>query len=280
MPELPEAETIRCQLEREIVGKAVRRLQLHDARAAREHESPEELASLVEGRKIQGVGRRGKAPLLFLDGKKPTTLIFRLGMTGLLRVVPAKEPLEKSIVATLTLSDGKHLRFLDQRKFGGLIARPGHDVDGTPEFDHYGPEPLSDDFTPEYLKDVFSRRSAKLEMVLMDQHVIAGIGKIYADEICFQAGLRPGRSARRLTKPMCERLWRAAREVLSEGIDCRGSSARDETFLDIYGMPGDFQDRMCVYQRTGEPCRVCGTPIRRTRIAGGRGMHWCPECQK
>jgi len=197
MPELPEAETIRCQLEREIVGKAVRRLQIHDSRIAREHESPEQLASLVERRKIQGVGRRGKAPLIFLDGKKPTTLIFRLGMTGLLRVVPAKDPLEKSTVATLILSDGKHLRFLDQRRFGGLIARPGHDVNSTPEFDHYGPEPFSEDFTPEYLKEAFSRRSAKLEMVLMDQQVIGGIGKIYADEICFRAGLRPGRSVAR-----------------------------------------------------------------------------------
>jgi len=280
MPELPEAETIRCQLEREIVGKTVRRLEVHDARAAREHRSPKELASLVEGRRIQGVGRRGKAPLLFLDGKRPTTLIFRLGMTGLLRVVPAKDPLEKSTAAILVLSDGKHLRFLDQRKFGGLIARPGHDVNSTPDFRDYGPEPLSDDFTPEYLKDIFSRRSAKLEMVLMDQHVIAGIGKIYSDEICFRAGIRPARSARRLTKPMCERLWQAAREVLSEGIACRGSSARDETYLDVYGVPGSFQDRIYVYQRTGEPCRVCGTPIRRTRIAGGRGMHWCPKCQK
>jgi formamidopyrimidine-DNA glycosylase len=113
----------------------------------------------------------------------------------------------------------------------------------------------------------------------MDQQFVAGIGKIYSDEILFQAGLRPGRSAKSLTGPMRERLWRAIREVLAKGIERHGSSARDETFRDIRGVPGRFQECFYVYQRTGEPCRVCGTPIRRTPLPGGRGMHWCPTCQ-
>ncbi len=280
MPELPEAETIRCQLEEEIVGASIRRLDLHDRRVARAHNSPKELTSLVEGRRIVRVGRRGKAPLLFLDGKRPATLVFRLGMTGLLRVVPPKAPVDKGTVVALALSGRKHLRFIDQRRLGSLVAYPTHDVDATPEFEHYGPEPLSEDFTPGYLKNAFSRRSARVGIVLMDQRVIAGIGKIYADEVCFRAGIRPGRSVRRISGPMCARLWEAIREVLSEGIECRGSSARDETYRDVYGMRGSFQERMYVYQRTGEPCRVCGTAIRRTAITGGRGMHWCPECQK
>jgi formamidopyrimidine-DNA glycosylase len=280
MPELPEAETIRCQLEDEIVGKTIRRVELHDPRVARNHKSGSHLASMVEGRRIESVGRRGKAPLLFLDGRRPVILIFRLGMTGLLRVVRAKTAIEGTAVASLALSGGSDLRFLDQRRFGSMVARPGSDVDATPEFEHYGPEPLSEEFTLGYLEAAFSRRRAKLEIVLMDQSVIAGIGKIYADEICFRAGLRPGRRACGLTGPMRKRLWHATREVLSEGIACRGSSARDETYLDVYGMPGSFQDRICVYQRTKEPCRACGSPIRRTRIPGGRGMHWCPECQK
>jgi formamidopyrimidine-DNA glycosylase len=280
MPELPEAETIRCQLEREIIGATIRRVVVHIPRVAREHRSPRELARLVEGRRIGQVGRRGKAILLHLGGRKPHMLIIRLGMTGLLRVVPAEEPLDKATAVTIELSDGRHLRFLDQRQFGSLTARPGHDPEEMPEFREYGPEPFSDAFTLDHLKEVFSRRSANLENVLMDQHVIAGIGKIYADEICFRAGLRPGRRAKGLTGPMRERLWRALREVLAEGIECRGSSANDETYRDVYGIPGTFQERMYVYQRTGEPCRVCGSPIRRTRMPGGRGMHWCPKCQK
>ena len=235
---------------------------------------------LFRSRGIVRVGRRGKAPLLLLDSGKPTALVFRLGMTGLLQVVAARSPVARSTVARLLLSGGRALQFLDQRRFGSMIACPGHDVNTSAEFCHYGPEPFSADFTPDYLKEAFARRTAKLELVLMDQKVIAGIGKIYADEICFRAGLRPGRRASGLTGPMRERLWTATREVLSVGIESRGSSTRDETYRDVYGMPGTFQDRMYVYQRTGEPCRVCNTPIRRTRIPGGRGMHWCPKCQQ
>ena len=280
MPELPEAETIRCQLEAEIVGARVERVEVFQARTWRFHSSAGELAGMVEGRRVAGVGRRGKAPYLLLEGEQPTTLIFRLGMTGLVRVVPAGEAVERPPAAVLRLKGGRELRFFDPRTFGALIARPGHDIDRMPEFARYGPEPLSEEFTLEYLTEALSRRTAKLEQVLMNQGVVAGIGKIYADEICFRAGLRPGRRACGLTGPMRERLWRAIRDVLAEGIDCRGSSARDESYRDIYGMPGRFQDRMRVYQRTGEPCRRCGSAIRRTDIPGGRGMHWCPSCQK
>jgi len=280
MPELPEAETIRRQLEAEVTGSTIRRLELLHPRAWRAHRSPEELTSLVEGRRIVRVGRRGKAPYLLLNTKRPSVLIFRLGMTGVIRVMKKGEPSEKPPVAVLVLSGGRNIRFYDQRLFGELVAFPTHDVDSTPEFAHYGPEPFSEEFTLDYLKDQLSRRSAKLVDVLMNQQIVAGIGKIYSDEICFRAGVRPGRKASSLTGPMRERLWRASREVLSVGIESRGSSAKDETYRDIYGIPGRFQDRMMVYQRTGQPCRVCGTPIKRARIASGRGMHWCPKCQK
>ncbi len=280
MPELPEAETIRCQLEAEIAGRTVRHVDLLHPRTWRFHRSRQELRRLVEGRSILAVGRRGKAPYLLLDGSEPSTLIFRLGMTGLLRVLGAREQAERKPAAVLALSGRKHLRFFDTRTFGALIARRGHDVQSMPDFAQYGPEPLSDEFTLEYLAGALSRRRAKLQDVLMSQHVIAGIGKIYADEICFRAGLRPGRRACGLTGPMRQRLWRAVREVLAEGIECRGSSARDGSYRDVYGMPGRFRDRMHVYQRTGDACRICGTAIRRTRMAGGRGMHWCPSCQR
>lgn len=280
MPELPEAETVRRQLEKEIVGATIKRLQVHIARSARGHDSFAELAGLVEGRRIMRVGRRGKAVLLLLNSKQPSTLIIRLGMTGLVRVVSSKEPMEKHAAAVFELADRRQIRLVDQRQFGSVTARPGHDINAMPEFSAYGPEPFSEEFTPEYLKAAFSRRSADIESVLMNQNVIAGIGKIYADEICFRAGVRPSRSANKLTGPMRQRVWSATREILCEAISEGGSSARDETFADVYGMPGRFQDRLMVYQRTGQPCRVCGAPIRRARIAGGRGLHWCPKCQK
>lgn len=280
MPELPEAETIRCQLEAEIAGRTVRRVDLLHPRTWRFHRSRQELRRLVEGRSILAVRRRGKAPYLLLDGSEPSTLIFRLGMTGLVRVVHAREPAGGRPAAVLALGNHKQLHFLDSRTFGALIARRGHNVEGMPEFAHYGPEPLSDEFTTEYLAAALSRRTAKLQDALMNQQVVAGIGKIYADEICFRAGLRPGRRACGLTGPMQQRLWRAVREVLAEAIACGGSSARDDGYRDIYGMAGRFRDRMHVYQRTGDGCRICGTAIRRTRMTGGRGMHWCPSCQR
>jgi formamidopyrimidine-DNA glycosylase len=291
MPELPEAETIRCQLATEIAGATIARLELIQPRTWRHHKSPRDLTDLVAGRRIISVGRRGKALYLLLDGDRQSgadhqsgadrssTLILRLGMTGLVRLLPADAPLDKP-AAILTLSDGRQVRFYDTRTFGALIARPGHDIDNMPEFARYGPEPLTPDFTPDYLSKSLAGRTAKLEDVLMNQHVIAGIGKIYADEICFRAGLRPGRRASGLTRPMRDRLYHAIREVLAEGIEGRGSSAKDESYRDIYGLPGRFQDRLHVYQRTGKPCRSCGATIRRSPLPGGRGLHWCPSCQR
>jgi formamidopyrimidine-DNA glycosylase len=280
MPELPEAETMRRQLEKEVAGATISDVQVHIARAAREQGSVAELAALSRGRRIDRVGRRGKAVLFYLNSKRPSTVIIRLGMTGLLRISSPDEPISKHTAATIDLRGKKQIRFIDQRQFGSITARPGHDVDEMAEFADYGPEPFSDEFTAAYLKDVLSRRGAGIESVLMNQNVIAGIGKIYADEILFRAGIRPSRPANRLTGPMRERLWQATRDVLYEAISSGGSSAADESYADVYGMPGRFQDRLQVYQRTGEPCRVCGTPIRRAKIAGGRGMHWCPKCQK
>jgi len=280
MPELPEAETVRGQLAKAVTGARIRRARVHSGRAARNHTSEEELDALVKGRTIREVGRRGKAILLFLDGKKPSTLIIRLGMTGLINVVPAKEPLVKHTAGVIELTDGRQIRFVDQRQFGLMVARPGQDVDAMPEFDTYGPEPLSEAFTPEYLKQAFARRSTNLEVTLMNQQVIAGIGKIYADEILFRAGLRPSRKANALTGPMRQRIWEATREVLKEACSFGGTTTPDESFRDLYGMAGRFADRLNAYQRAGQPCRVCGATIKRTPMPGGRGMHWCPKCQK
>ncbi len=275
MPELPEAETARRYLEANVLGAKVKRVLIHTARSARSHESPEELASLVESKKIAGVGRRGKAVLLFLDGKEPVTLIIRLGMSGHVRVARRGEAREKHLAGVLELSDRREIRYIDARTFGLLVARPGYDVNAMPEFSKYGLEPLSEEFTAEYLKQVFSRRSVGLQVALMDQSVVVGMGKIYADEICFRAGLRPTRKVSAISLPKLQRLCEVTREILREAIELGGTSAGDEAWP-----YGNFQDRLNVYQRAGEPCRVCGTTIRRTAMPGGRGMHWCPACQK
>ncbi len=274
MPELPEAETARRYLEASILGAKIRRVEVHTARSARAHESPEEFAALVEGKKIQRLGRRGKAVLFFLDSKAPATLIVRLGMSGHLRVAKKGEAREKHLAGVLELAGGREVRYVDPRTFGQMVARVGHDVDAMPEFEGYGPEPFSEGFSAEYLKQTFARRTVGLQVALMNQNLVAGIGKIYADEICFRAGLRPTRKVNTLTRPKLERLVEVTKEVLTEACELGGTSAGDESWP-----YGHFQDRLFVYQRAGEPCRVCGTIIKRTPLPGGRGMHWCPKCQ-
>jgi formamidopyrimidine-DNA glycosylase len=289
MPELPEAETIARQLRSEIIGAQIDRVQVRHPRSIRrrgaENENPNpgfasrraRFARALRGRRITGVGRRGKAVLLTLDDAD--TLVVRLGMSGQILVRPTGTPREKAARVILGLGE-RELRFVDPRTFGQMAVRRGTGPDAFPDFWEYGPEPLSPKFTPAYLAAALRGRRTRIGVALMDQHLVAGIGKIYADEICFRAGLRPTRLAGRLTRPMLQRLWRAARQVLREAIRCCGTTDADGAYLDAFGQAGRFRTRLRVYRRTGQPCRVCGTPIRRTRLSGGRGMHWCPVCQR
>jgi len=280
MPELPEAETIACQLARAAGGRTVREVLVYSPRAVRSQRSRREFARLVEGKRIAGLGRRGKAVLVFLDGKEPTTVVIRLGMSGRLQVCPSRRKLENHTRALFRLSGGRQLRFIDPRQFGLLVAHRGTAAEAFPEFRAYGPEPLSPEFTPAHLARALSRRSCRLGIALMDQRLVAGIGKIYSDEICFRARLSPLRTAASLSEADCRRLWRATRRVLRSAVRLQGTSSADGAYRDAHGDYGRFRTRLMVYQRTGQPCRICATPIRRERIPGGRGLHWCPRCQR
>jgi formamidopyrimidine-DNA glycosylase len=288
MPELPEAETIARQLSPEVIGRTVREVTIASPRAVRPHRRWQEFARRVTGRRIAAVGRRGKAVLLFLNGPRPgrsqgrkqVTVVIRLGMSGQLRLCASRQALADHTRARLRLSGGRELRFIDPRQFGLLVARDGDRVDLLPEFRRCGPEPLSAGFTADYLARALSRRSARLGIALMDQRLVAGIGKIYADEICFHARLSPLRPASALSRAECQQLWRAIRRVLRSAIRFQGTSSADRAYRDAYGDEGRFRSRLMVYQRAGELCRLCETPLRRQRLTGGRGLHWCPSCQR
>ncbi|NIM05635.1 MAG: bifunctional DNA-formamidopyrimidine glycosylase/DNA-(apurinic or apyrimidinic site) lyase [Armatimonadetes bacterium] len=276
MPELPEAETICRQLSPLTVGRRIISVSLREPRILRCPIDAAKFRRGLKGRRISRLLRRGKAIIFVLEGAR--CLVVRLGMSGTLKVEPAELTTDKHVHLRLGLEGGDELRFRDPRKFGCLALRTGTEVEAFPEFSHYGPEPLSAAFTPSYLAQRLKGRRAKVGVVLMDQSVVAGLGKIYADEICFRAGVRPGRAAGRLTKKEIEKLVAATREVLEEAIGDRGTTAEDSVYQDAYGLSGGF--RPAVYQRTDQPCIRCGQPIRRTRLTDGRGMHWCPECQK
>jgi formamidopyrimidine-DNA glycosylase len=175
--------------------------------------------------------------------------------------------------ASFHLDDGAWLCFVDLRKFGTMWLVD----DEALVTSRLGPEPLGEAFTPAYLHSILKRRSAPVKAVLLDQNAIAGIGNIYADEALFRAGIRPARAANSISKVRAVRLYHAIREALELALGDRGSSFRD--YLDASGREGGHHLKVRVFRRTAEPCYVCGTEIRRAKVAG-RSTHYCPKCQR
>jgi formamidopyrimidine-DNA glycosylase len=198
--------------------------------------------------------------------------IVHLGMTGRLLVADPAAPVPPHTHARLTLSSGRELRFVDPRRFGRLAYK---DLRLATAFLTSGAEPLA--VGPHDFAALFRNRRLNIKAALLNQSLLAGVGNIYADESLFRAGIRPRRMAARLTSAELERLRLALRKVLQHAIRLGGSSISD--YVNAAGEPGLFQIEHCVYQRTGQPCRRCSTPIRRILIAG-RGTHYCPNCQR
>ena len=275
MPELPEVETVARDLRRHLLpeggptGPVV-----VGARAAwpgtlRDGDPPAFTAG-VTGRRIEAVGRRGKLLILDLDGGAVMTV--HLKMTGQLFVVPEGVPVDPYERLALVLDGGRELRFRDIRKFG-RVGLYGADDD---PFDAIGPEPLDPRFTVRAFRTRIRGRRARLKPLLVDQSFIAGVGNIYADEALWRSKLHPLRSAASL-RPHDERaLYRNVLEILAVAVELRGSSIDDYTAPDG---DGGMQEHLDVYQRTGQPCRRCGRPIRRI-VIGIRATHFCSFCQR
>jgi formamidopyrimidine-DNA glycosylase len=271
MPELPEVETVRRRLLTCLPGLVVRDVVVNDATVSAQSE--EELRALLCGSRVTGLRRRGKYLIVDLDGAAGQTVaVIHLRMTGQLLFRP--EPGERPPRFVWRLEPDTDLQFQDVRRFGRLWAFA---PEAEPAFfAAMGPEPFSDAFTVAYLRDAARRRTAPLKSFLLDQRRIAGVGNIYADEALFRARLHPLRAAGSVGPREAQRLHAAVLETLQDGIDHEGSSI--ESFVDPAGRRGSFQTMLRVYQRTGQPCRVCGATIRRLEV-GGRGTHYCPSCQ-
>ncbi len=272
MPELPEVETIRQDLTPRIVGRRVVDAWVSpDAPRLVQGETPDSFCRRLAGRTIEEIDRREKYLLLRLDGG--LTWIVHLRMTGgLIHALDGCSD-DRFLRARFRLDDGSELCYLDVRKLGMMwLVEDESAVVGK-----LGPEPLGEAFGPDELRRLLAKRSAPVKAVLMDQEAIAGIGNIYADEALFEARIRPAKPARRLSGKAAERLHWAVRKVLVEALGDRGSSFRD--YVDGEGEQGMHQLRVKVFRRTGEPCYVCGTAIKRIKL-GGRGTHYCPRCQR
>ncbi len=272
MPELPEVETIRRDLTPRIAGRTVVEAWVSpDAPKLVQGEPAEAFCRRLAGRRIEELDRRGKYLLIRLDGGG--TWIVHLRMTGGLIHTRGDGAEDRFQRARFRLDDGSHLCYVDLRKLGTMWLVD----DEAAVVGKLGPEPLGEGFGPQELHRLLAKRSAPVKAVLLDQGAIAGIGNIYADEALFEAGIRPAKPAKALSRRAAERLHRAVRKVLVEALEDRGSSFRD--YVDAEGEQGMHQLRVKVFRRTGEPCDVCGTAIKRIRV-GGRSSHYCPKCQR
>ena len=278
MPELPEVEVVRRDLEREIVGKKVKAVDVTGTRAVRRHASKKQFASLLTDRKFTGVTRKGKYLLCRLDDDD--VLVVHLGMSGqLLRAKSSKEAMPKHTHVVITFTQGGQLRFVDPRTFGEMFVTAADTLEeDVSELSHLGLDPLDAPMSWERFGHMLRERHAKLKPLLMDQKFIAGIGNIYADEILWAAGLRWDRMSDALTGEEVRRLYRAMVETLQEAVKHRGSSLADAQYVDLFGRPGEFQRFHNVYARDGQSCPRCRHVVVREKVSG-RSTFYCSACQ-
>ncbi len=277
MPELPEVETIRRELEREVVGLRVKDVEVSDLRSIRRYKKKATFIKQLEGAKITSASRRGKYLVMALD--TGDLLVVHLGMSGQLRRAVSKDIVDKHTRVTLTFTQKGQLRFVDPRKFGEVFVVAAEGLaDEAPELAHLGFDPVEQPVSWTYFGEALMRRSVKLKPLLMDQKFVAGIGNIYADEILFAAGLRHDRLSNSLSTQEIRRLYRAVVETLHDAIKYRGSTLSDQQYVDLQGRPGEFQEHHQVYDREGEPCRRCRAQIQRVK-ANQRSTFYCDQCQ-
>jgi formamidopyrimidine-DNA glycosylase len=278
VPELPEVETIRRDLDKEVVGRRIKAVEVKGKRSIRRHKDPKEFRTRLEGHKITGVRRAGKYLLVGLDGDE--VLAVHLGMSGQLqRAKGPKEPLDKHTHVIITFTQGGELRFVDPRTFGEMfVADAGSVEQDVPELAHLGFDPIDEVMSWGRFGQLLADRHAQLKTLLMDQKFVAGIGNVYSDEILFAAGLRYDRLSDSLSAQEIRRLYRAMVETLTEAIKYRGSSLADEQYKDLFGETGDFQGQHQVYDRAGQACRRCRNPVVRVKV-NGRSAFLCEHCQ-
>lgn len=271
MPELPEVETTRRGVAPHLEGRSVEAVIVRQPNLR--WPVPEELGRALAGAHLNHVSRRAKYLLFRFDRG---TLILHLGMSGHLRVIPAATPVRSHDHLDVVFEGDRCLRFNDPRRFGSV-----HWVTGEPEqhplLAELGPEPLDGEFHGDHLFQASRGRRVAVKVFIMNARIVVGVGNIYASEALFLAGIRPGRAAGRVTRAEYARLAEAIKTVLQKAIIAGGTTLRD--FAQPDGAAGYFAQQLNVYDRAGEPCRVCATEIRH-RVMGQRATYFCPACQK
>jgi len=272
MPELPEVETVAAALRRQLPGKRITAVVVRCDKLRR----PIPVTALQKETNslITEVRRRAKYLLIDLDNGR--TLVIHLGMSGTLRIVPENVPAERHDHIDIRLDDGSALRYRDPRRFG-LVTLVTPDAEGQiAELGNLAPEPLSEDFNPDYLFKLSRKRTTPIKTFIMDQRRVVGVGNIYASESLFRSRIRPTCKAGKLNRKQCHLLVDTIKTVLKEAIAVGGTTISD--FHGVDGSEGAFVLNLQVYGRTGEPCSECETPIKKITL-GGRSTFYCPKCQ-
>ncbi len=273
MPELPEVESIRLTLAKHIIGKMIQDVEILWPPAAVSIPDHSFIDSVRE-QVIENLDRRGKYLLVNLS--QGLTMIVHFRMTGRLIYYPENQPIDKHTHMVFYLDEGE-LHYSDIRKFGRIQLVPTQNATEVTSLAKLGPEPLDESFAFDKLGQRLSKKKSTIKAALLDQTVIAGLGNIYADEALFRAGILPGRNTQSLKVSEIILLYNAICEILTAGINARGTSFRD--YRDADGNRGSFQESLMVYGRSGQECKMCGSPLIKEKIVG-RTTVYCPECQK
>ena len=279
MPELPEVETVRQGLNNLTVNQPIEKVEVLLARTIAYPADVDQFRQGITGVAIAQWQRRGKYLLAQLQCDRPAGWLgVHLRMTGQLLWLSQNSPLQKHTRIRLLFAQNQELRFVDTRTFGKFwYVPPQTEIQSViTGLQKLGPEPFAKDFSLEYLAQKLANRHRHIKTLLLDQSIVAGIGNIYADEALFKSGILPNTIATNLSPEQIQRLRQAIIDVLQTSIDKGGTTFSD--FLDLLGVSGNYGDAALVYGRKEQPCRVCGTPIEKIRLAG-RSSHFCPNCQ-
>ncbi|NND75647.1 MAG: bifunctional DNA-formamidopyrimidine glycosylase/DNA-(apurinic or apyrimidinic site) lyase [Ilumatobacter sp.] len=278
MPELPEVETVRRGLAEHVVGRRITHVEVGRERVVR-RTSREALIDGLTNTVVVDAQRRGKYLVAPLDSGD--SLMIHLRMSGQVLLAPAGAVRPKHTHVVLSLDDGAEAWFVDPRTFGEVVVyAPDRVAVEVPALAELGVDPIADDFPRTELRAIVRSTSRALKPLLLDQHVIAGIGNIYADEILHAARLRPDRPANTLDAKATWRLHGSIVATLTAAIAAGGSTLGDAQYVDLMGAGGTYQDQHRVYGRAGERCSTCGRGWIRRTTSAGRSTHFCPVCQR
>jgi formamidopyrimidine-DNA glycosylase len=277
VPELPEVETLRNDLEQEVVGRKITDVEVKAARTVRRHRNRKEFAKQLQAQRVAAVERH--AAYLVVELETGDALVAALGATGRLRRERSAAPVEHGTDAVITFSTGGGLRFIDLPDDGELFMATAEELGDLRELHQAAIDPLTDAFTWQSLGAGLLTEHEQLRPLLLGGRLIGGIGPIYADEILWTSGLRWDRQATTLSPQEIRRLYRAIQEVLQDAVRLRGTSVGEDVWLDLHGNKGEYQNQLNAYQREGQPCRRCRTPMVVQQLSESDRTYFCPRCQ-